>query len=90
MNIRSYMYPINQRDIIEQLIQEMLDKGIIQTSSGPFASPVVLVGKKDGSWRLCVDYRALNGKTVKNKYPIPVIDELIDELSSATVFLSWT
>lgn len=52
VNIRSYMYPINQRDIIEQLIQEMLDKGIIQTSSGPFASPVVLVGKKDGSWRL--------------------------------------
>ncbi|XP_021846729.2 uncharacterized protein [Spinacia oleracea] len=86
VNIRPYRYPLKQRDVIEQLIQDMLERGVIQNSSSPFASPVVLVGKKDGTWRLCVDYRELNNKTIKNKFPIPVIDELIDELASATVF----
>ncbi|XP_021848493.1 uncharacterized protein [Spinacia oleracea] len=86
VNIRLYRYPLKQRDIIEQLVQEMLDRGIIQTSASPFASTVVLVGKKDGTWRLCVDYRELNNRTVKNKFPIPVIDELLDELSGAAVF----
>lgn len=64
----------------------MLNRGIIQNSSNPFAFPVVLVGKKDGTWRLCVDYRELNNRTVKNKFPIPIVDELIDELSRDVMF----
>ncbi|XP_074327867.1 uncharacterized protein LOC141665786 [Apium graveolens] len=86
VNIRPYSYPLKKRDIIEQLIQEMLERGIIQDSSSPFAYPVVLVGKKDGTWRLCVDYKEFNRKTIKDKFPIPVIDELIDELAGAEVF----
>lgn len=86
VNIRPYRYPLKQRDIIEQLIQEMLHRGIIRNSVSPFASPIVLVGEKDGTWILCVDYREINNRTIKNKFPIPVLDELIDEMAGATLF----
>ncbi|TYK03368.1 ty3-gypsy retrotransposon protein [Cucumis melo var. makuwa] len=67
-------------------LQELLDKGFIWPSVSPWGVPVLFVKKKDGSMRLCIDYRELNKVTVKNKYPLPRIDDLFDQLQGATVF----
>jgi hypothetical protein len=88
VNLRPYRYSPMQKTEIEKQVKELMAHGVIQPSSSPFASPVLLVGKKDLSWRLCVDFRHLNVLTVKNKYPLPVIDELLDELASAEWFTS--
>ncbi|GKA63952.1 putative mitochondrial protein [Tanacetum coccineum] len=87
INVRPYRHPPNQKDDIELMVKELLESGVIRASQSPFSSPIVMVKKKDGFWRMCVDYKQLNKYTVKDKFSIPVIEELIDELNGSLVFL---
>ena len=73
--ITPYHHPKKHKDEIEKAIKELLEMGHIRPSKSPFASAIVFV-KKDGTMCMCIDYRALNKKTIKNRYPIPRIDEL--------------
>lgn len=86
VNLRPYRYKPVLKDEIERQVSEMLRSGVIQPSQSSFSSPALLVKKKDETWRLCIDYRQLNSITVKSKYPVPVIEELLDELAGSRWF----
>ena len=82
VNVRPYRYAYQQKTEME----EMLTSRVIWLSNSSYSSPLLLVRKKDGSWRFCVDYRALNNVTISDKFPILVIEELFDELNGASWF----
>ena len=75
-----------QKNKIKKIIKEMMNAGIIRSSTNPYSSLIILMKKKDRKWRFCVDYRALNKITILDKFFIPVIDELLNELGEVEVF----
>ena len=86
--IPNYRLPISRRDIVESLISDMEQQGVIKESLSPYNSPLLLVPKKDGSWRLVIDYRQLNKQTVPDRLPMPHFEEALTQLSGAKIFSS--
>jgi hypothetical protein len=82
-----YRHPKKFKDEIEKAIKDLLEMGHIRPNSIPFASSIILFKKKDGTMRMCIDYRDTNKKTIKNMYPIPRIDDILDELHGVVYFL---
>ena len=78
--------PFVERDIVDQQVQTWLTDGVIEPSQSEYSSQVVVVKKKDGSPRVCIDYHKLNKKILKDRYPLPVIEDLLDKLQEATIF----
>lgn len=77
-----------ERKAVREIISDLLQNNIIQESSSPFASPIILVRKKDGNYRMCVDYRELNAHTIKDRFPLPLIEDQLDRLGKAKFFTS--
>jgi hypothetical protein len=83
---RSYRMPPNELTELKMQLQDLLEKGFTRPSSSPWGCPAIFVKKKDQTLRMCVDYRPLNEVTIKNKYPLPQIDILFDQLTRVRVF----
>ncbi|MCI19658.1 RNA-directed DNA polymerase (Reverse transcriptase), partial [Trifolium medium] len=86
ISMAPYQMSASELKELKKQLEELLEKKFIRPSVSPWEAPVLLVKKKDGSMRLCVDYRQLNKVTIKNKYPLPRIDDLMDQLAGARVF----
>jgi hypothetical protein len=83
---KPYRMPVNELVELKKQIAELQSKGFIRPSSSPWGAPVLFVEKKDGTQRMCVDYRSLNEVTIKNMYPLPRIEDLFDQMNGASVF----
>lgn len=84
--MRPYRYGLLQKTEIEKCVHKLLEAGFIKISNSPYSCPIILVKKKEGTWRMCMDYKGLNQITIKDKFPISLIDELLDELFGAQFF----
>lgn len=86
IKVRPYQYVASQKSEIKRIVSKLLTDSLIQPSSSPFSTPVILVNKKDGTWRFCVDYHALNAVMIKDAFPMPTVDELLDELHDSVFY----
>ncbi|GFY62888.1 uncharacterized protein K02A2.6-like [Trichonephila inaurata madagascariensis] len=78
--------PFAERDIVDAQVDEWTENGIVESFSYPYASQIVVIKKKDGKSRVCIDYRRLNHKLIKDNYPLPLIDDILDCLQNAKIF----
>ena len=85
-----YRLSPSEQDEMEEQVKDLLAQGFIRRNASPYGAPILFVPKKDGRWRMCIDYRALKKQTVKDQFPLPRIDSLLERLGQATVFTSWT
>lgn len=85
---RPYRLSHHERKIVRDIVTDLLDNGIIRESSSPYSSPILLVKKKNGEQRMCIDYRALNAKTTKDRFPLPRIDDCLEKLKGCNFFTS--
>jgi hypothetical protein len=85
-NVRAYKYPFSQKNEIENSLHELMEVGLIHPRTSPYYSPVVMVLKKEGTWHMGPDFCAMNKLTIKDKFPILVVDDLLDELQGSFVF----
>jgi hypothetical protein len=85
-NVHPYRHPFSHKNEIEKIIHELLEAGVIHPNTSPYSSPVVMVLNKEGTWYMCCDFRSLNKLKIKDKFPVPFIDDLLDELSGAQYF----
>jgi hypothetical protein len=83
--MKPYRLDLLKRQEVEQQVEELLEKGIISHSNSPYSAPITMVKKKDGSWRLCVDYRRLNAQMVRDQHPIPQIADILDSLGGKSL-----
>ena len=86
ISVTPYRMALAELKELKLQLQDLLERGFIRESGSPWGAPVLFVKKKDGSLSLCIDYRGLNNVTIKNKYPLPHINELFDQLQGAVVF----
>jgi hypothetical protein len=84
---RLYRMPINELVELKKQIAELQSKGFIHPSLSPWGAPMLFIEKKDGTQQMCVDYHSLNEVTIKNKYPLPRIEDLFDKIKGASIFL---
>ena len=86
ISLPTYRMAPAELKVLKTQLQELVDRGFIRPSISPWGVPMLFVKKKDGTWRLCIDYRQLNKVTIRNKYPLPRVDDLIDQLQGVKVF----
>jgi hypothetical protein len=86
VSYRPYRLAYSERNVVRGIVQDLLNNGIIRDSGSPYSSPILLVKKKSGEYRLCVDYRSLNAKTIKDRYPLPRVDDYLEKMYDSQYF----